>query len=161
MTDWPVRRVDACEIEALADVWHDAWHDAHACCVPADLTAIRTHASFRERLNALGDAVRTIGAIGAPAGLCAIQDDQLYQIYVSRNARGTGAAVALLEEGERRLAANGIRKAWLDCVIQNTRAIRFYTRQGWVDSGTHTATLAGLGTDFPLKVRVFRKILIP
>ncbi len=49
---------------------------------------VRTLASFEERLMADLPSVRTIGAIGAPAGLCWVKADELYQLYVaSRVAR--------------------------------------------------------------------------
>ena len=159
MTATAVRRVERRDFDPLAKVWRDAWHMAHAPWVPPALTAMRTPDSFAERLAGLGNAVRTIGPVGAPVGLCAIEADQLYQIYVARQAQGTGAADALLRDGEQRLAASGVDEAWLDCVIENTRAIRFYTRNGWVDSGTDTVMLAGTDGGFPLNVRIFRKNL--
>ncbi len=157
MSDWRVRRVGEEDFDALVSVWHDAWHDAHATHVPAALTAMRTPAKFADRLAGLGDAVRAIGPVGGPVGLCAVLGDQIYQIYVSRAARGTGAAGALLRDGEMRLAGSGVTEAWLDCVVENVRAIRFYTRQGWVDSGNQTVMLDGADSGFPLNVRVFRK----
>ena len=83
MTQWTARPVQISEITGLASIWHGAWHDAHALVVPAALVEQRTLAEFAERLADLGDAVRTIGPVGAPLGLCATRDDQLYQIYVS------------------------------------------------------------------------------
>jgi ribosomal protein S18 acetylase RimI-like enzyme len=61
-----------------------------------------------------------------------IKDDELYQLYVARQARGTGAAAALIADGEARLAAHGFATAWLACAIGNDRAARFYEKCGWV-----------------------------
>jgi ribosomal protein S18 acetylase RimI-like enzyme len=43
-------------------------------------------------------------------------------------------AAALLAEGERRIAAR-FDRAWLAVAVGNTRARRFYARQGWRDAG--------------------------
>ena len=59
------------------------------------------------------------------------KDDELYQLYVSAQARGTGAAQKLIAEVEERLASRGIRTAWLACAIGNDRAARFYEKSGW------------------------------
>jgi len=84
------------------------------------------------RLTAALDTTRVIGPVGAPLGLCMIKDDELYQLYVARQARGTGAAAALVADAEARLAARGFATAWLACAIGNDRAARFYEKCGWV-----------------------------
>jgi ribosomal protein S18 acetylase RimI-like enzyme len=61
-----------------------------------------------------------------------IKEDELYQLYVARQARGTGAAAALIADGEARLAARGFATGWLACAIGNDRAARFYEKSGWV-----------------------------
>ncbi len=40
--------------------------------------------------------VTTVGEIGSPLGLAWIKDDELYQLYVASEARGTGVAAALI-----------------------------------------------------------------
>ena len=126
-----VRPVDPGEIEALAQLWHQGWQDAHARLASPAWTAARTLPGFRERLvGALGET-RTAGPVGAPLGLCMLKDDELNQLYVARDARGSGAAAALIDDGEARLAARGITTAWLACAIGNDRAARFYEKRGW------------------------------
>ena len=130
-----IRSVAPADIDTLARLWHDGWREAHLAHVPAELTAKRTLASFRARLVAFGDDLRTAGAVGKPLGFCAIREDELDQIFVSRAARGTGLAAALLSDGEARLKDNGIIRAHLLCVIENVRAARFYERRGWENMG--------------------------
>ena len=52
----------------------------------------------------------------------------------SARGRGTGIAVDLLSHGEHQLAAD-YDTGWLDVVTGNARALAFYTRQGWRDTG--------------------------
>lgn len=123
------------DLDPLARLWHDGWMEAHLAHVPAELTAKRTPASFRNRLDAFGDALRTAGPIGDPLGFAAIRDDEMEQLFVAPEARATGLATILLSDAEARLAASGIARAHLLCVIENTRAARFYERQGWQNMG--------------------------
>src|SRR5262245_19393951 len=126
-----VRAPDPAELGVLADLWHDAWRDAHAEIVSPRLTALRTRDSFRERLERLLPATRVVGPLGAPTGFCAVKGDELYQLFVSAAARGSGAAAVMLADGEARLAAAGVTTAWLACAIGNQRAARFYEKSGW------------------------------
>jgi len=139
-----VRPADESEIDELARVWFDGWHDAHARILPAELARVRTRASFEKRLRAELDTVRVIGPIGAPLGFCMVKDAELYQLYVSAPARGSGISAALLADAEARLARNHVEIAWLACAMGNERAARFYEKSGWRRAGTF---LSRLGTE--------------
>jgi GNAT superfamily N-acetyltransferase len=131
-----VRAAEAAEIDHLAKVWFDGWQDAHARILPAELTRIRTLQSFRDRLElALAD-VRVAGPYPTPLGFCMLKGDELNQLYVSAEARGTGVAAALVADAEARLAAHGVELAWLACAVGNERAARFYEKCGWRRAGT-------------------------
>jgi ribosomal protein S18 acetylase RimI-like enzyme len=131
-----VRNADAAEVEYLARLWHDGWHESHAPLLPRALTDLRTVASFRERLaEALAD-IRVVGPRLAPLGFCIVKGDELYQLFVAAEARGSGAAVALIDDGEATLARNGVAVAWLACAIGNDRAARFYEKRGWHRAAT-------------------------
>lgn len=141
-----VRFARKSELDQLARVWHDAWHDAHALIVPAELTRVRTVANFRRRLEAALSAVRVVGPIGAPLGFHIVHGDELYQLFVATEVRGTGVARALIADAEATLAARGTRTAWLACAIGNERAARFYEKCGWRRVGSvinHLRTEAG------------------
>ena len=154
-----VRPADPSEIPELAKVWYDAWQDAHARTLPEQLIRVRTLESFRDRLARDLSPVRVIGPVGAPVGLCTIKGDELYQLFVAAAARGTGAARALLLDGEQRLAANGVKIAWLSCAIGNDRAARFYEKMGWTRAGTMVADLETTEGPFRLESWRFEKVL--
>ena len=131
-----VRAAEAGEVDHLAKVWYDSWQDAHARILPAELTRIRTLESFRDRLVAALADVRVVGPFSTPVGFCMLKGDELYQLYVSAEARGTGVAAALVADAEARLAADGVELAWLACAVGNERAARFYEKCGWHRAGT-------------------------
>jgi ribosomal protein S18 acetylase RimI-like enzyme len=131
-----VRPAQAAEIDHLAKVWYDGWHDAHARILPAELTRIRTLESFRDRLQAALADVRVVGPFPTPVGFCIVKGEELYQLYVSAEARGSGVAAALMADAEARFAEKGVELAWLACAVGNDRAARFYEKRGWRRSGT-------------------------
>ncbi len=147
------------DMDPLARLWLEGWTEAHAAHVPPELTAKRPLESFRSRLDGFGDLLRTAGPEGAPLGLCAIKDDELDQIFVSSEARGTGLAGALLADGEARLAANGVTRAHLLCVIENTRAARFYEKHGWENTGPSLEAVFTDDGPFEFTVLRFEKTL--
>ncbi len=129
----PAREV---EIDHLAQLWYDGWQDAHARIVPEDLTRLRTLESFRQRLQAALPNVRVMGPLGAPIGFSIVKGTELYQLFVSAEARGSGVAAALIDDAEARLTERGVETAWLACAIGNERAARFYVKRGWHLAGT-------------------------
>ena len=155
-----VRYAEESEIDKLAQIWYDGWQDAHALIVPAELGRVRTLKSFKDRLRAALPTVRVAGPAGEPVGLCMTKDGELYQIYVSAKARGSGVARALIADAESILAKNGFETIWLACAIGNDRAARFYEKSGWVRTGNminHLETLAG---EFQLEVWRYEKSLV-
>ena len=154
-----VRKAEEAETPALGRLWFHAWREAHEPYVPAELTRIRTLASFGERLRLFGDALRVIGPIGAPLGLCVVKDDELNQLFTAPEARGTGAAQALIADAEARVAAAGHTAIWLDVVIENARAIRFYEKTGWRRKSEQVVGLDTLDQPFDLKVLIMEKPL--
>ncbi|MGH8638700.1 MAG: GNAT family N-acetyltransferase [Burkholderiales bacterium] len=154
-----VRNAEPDEIDQLAALWHQGWHESHASLVPTELTAIRTLDNFRGRLEHALRSIRVVGPRGAPLGFCIVRDDELYQLFVSPAARGSGAAAALIDDAEARLSGCGVKTAWLSCAIGNDRAARFYEKRGWRRAATivyHAETPNG---HFPLEVWRYEKPL--
>ena len=156
-----VRAARGDEIGRLALLWHEGWQDAHAAILPRELAELRTLASFEERLQSNFDDLRVVGAQGEPLGLCITKANELYQLYVSRVARGMGVASALLSDGEQRIGARGDATAWLACAIGNERAARFYEKNGWARVGNMVNRLETPQGEFPLEVWRYEKILDP
>jgi ribosomal protein S18 acetylase RimI-like enzyme len=152
-----VRATEEQEIQYLARLWYDGWQDAHALIIPAELRRLRTLDSFRQRLEAALSDTRVVGPRGAPDGFCIIKNDELYQIYVSVQARGSGAARALMADAEIRFAKAGVETAWLACAIGNDRAARFYEKCGWRRVGVVTYEAETSTGSFPLKVWRYEK----
>jgi GNAT superfamily N-acetyltransferase len=88
-----------------------------------------------------------------------LKGDELYQLYVSALARGTGVAAALIADAEARLRAGGVQLAWLGCAIGNDRAARFYEKSGWHRVGTVVERLETSSGEFPLEVWRYEKSL--
>lgn len=147
------------DLEPLARLWHEGWMEAHLAHVPEELSKKRTLESFQNRLVKFGDDARVAGEIGEPLGFCAIREDELDQLFVSPDARGTGLAASLLTDGEARLKAKGVERAHLLCVIQNARAAHFYARQGWQDMGVSREAVQTEGAPFYFDVLRFEKDL--
>jgi len=154
-----VRPAEEHEIDHLAQVWFDGWHGSHASIVPAALTRLRTRENFRDRLRAALPDIRVVGPAGSPVGFCVVKGDELYQLFVSAEARGSGAAAALIADGEARLSASGVKTAWLACAIGNDRAARFYEKSGWRRVGTMINPAETSEGTFPLETWRYEKSL--
>jgi ribosomal protein S18 acetylase RimI-like enzyme len=154
-----VRSADAAEINHLARLWHDVWHETHAPLQPPELIRLRTLENFRERLRAALQDIRVAGPLGAPVGFCALKGEELYQLFVSPEARGAGVAAALLADAEARLAERGVEVAWLVCAVGNHRAARFYEIRGWRLVGTVIYPAETSSGPFPLEQWRYEKPL--
>jgi len=154
-----VRRADATEIDALARLWYEGWHDGHSRLVPPELTRLRTYESFRRRLAAAFPDVYAVGRLGAPVGFHVVKGDELYQLFVAAEARGSGVAAALIADAEERLHASGVSTAWLACAIGNDRAARFYEKSGWRRVGTIVNEVETDSGPFSLEVWRYEKQL--
>lgn len=156
-----VRAAEVHEVDQLATIWYEGWNDAHAELVPPELKRERTRDSFRDRLRAALADVRVAGPMSAPVGFAIVKGDELYQLYVSAPARGSGVAAALIDDAEARLAAGGVSTAWLACAIGNHRAARFYEKRGWHRTATVAYSADTTSGHFKLQVWRYEKLLIP
>lgn len=119
----------------VAQIWRSGWRDGHLGHVPDALVEARGPQWFDTRALELV-AHTTVALVDEQvAGFVVVHDDEVEQVYVSDAHRGSGIANLLLEEAERQVKANGHGRAWLAVVAGNTRARRFYERQGWSDGG--------------------------
>ena len=154
-----IRTAHETELDRLARLWYDGWQDAHASILPADLARHRTLESFRQRLADALPTVRVAGPPGDPLGFCMVKEDELYQLYVSARARGSGVAAELIADAEARLRAAGVDTAWLACAIGNERAARFYEKHGWHRAGVMVNRLETIHGEYLLDVWRYEKTL--
>jgi GNAT superfamily N-acetyltransferase len=154
-----IRNAHESEIDALAELWYDGWQDAHAAVVPAELKQLRSRESFTERMGKMLPNVRTVGPVGMPLGFYVNKADELYQLFVSAEARGKGVAAALIADSEARLREGGFETVWLACAIGNERAARFYEKSGWTRTGTFVSEIPIGDGIFPLEVWRYEKSL--
>lgn len=154
-----IRHAEISELDHLAGLWHSVWHETHAPLMPEELGRLRTLENFRDRLEAILPDIRVAGPTGSPVGFCITKEDELYQLYLSPEGRGTGAAAALLADGEQRIAAAGHKRAWLGCAVGNERAARFYEKSGWKLAGTVNILVETGEGPFPVDVWRYEKEL--
>ncbi len=155
----PIRPATDADLQTLTDLWHQGWIQAHAAHVPAELTALRTRDSFAARLADMLPNTSMLGPEGKPLGFCATRNNEIYQMYVSSAAQGTGAAAALIKDGEASIRTAGHTEAFLEVIPQNPRAIGFYEKMGWQRKGVETVMLDTLGAPFPLDCLIMTKDL--
>lgn len=154
-----VRAAEASEVDVLARLWRQGWLDAHLAIVPETLVALRTLESFTDRMAVALPRVRALGPVGAPLGFHLIKADELNQFYLAGEARGTGAAQALMADAETRLREAGIATPWLTCAIGNARAARFYQKAGWTMARTETVPTEIPDGTYPLEIWRYEKAL--
>lgn len=145
------------DLDVLAVLWRDAWIDGHAAHVPAELIEQRTLESFRIRLQRLLPDTRVAEKNGRIAGFCSLKGDELNQIMVARDARGSGVAAVLMTDAERRQRDRGHETVWLACAVGNDRAAAFYRKSGWRLARTESLPVETLGDPFPLEIWRFEK----
>lgn len=108
--------------------------------MPEDILEFRTVEYFWVWLKCSTDQFYVALNDGV-AGFVAVNKSELVKLYVDADVRGTGIAKALLSYAEAQLSNNGIQDAVLLCTAGNTRAQRFYSREGWILSDTFSDKL--------------------
>jgi ribosomal protein S18 acetylase RimI-like enzyme len=152
-----LRPATADDAPVIARIWYDGWQDGHLGHVADELVALRTRESFdRRAAQRAGDTV-VATVDGAVAGFIMVVGDEVEQVYVASEHRGTGLAAALLDEAERLVAANGHRRAWLAVAPGNARARRFYERSGWTDEGLFDYPAATADGPMPVPCHLYVK----
>jgi GNAT superfamily N-acetyltransferase len=147
------------DILRIAEIWHSGWQDGHAGLVPQALADLRTMNSFLERSESHLGKTEVARSGLAVLGFTMVQEDELYQMYVSPEARGTGVAGDLMASAECRILAGGYQTAWLACAVGNARAMRFYEKTGWKNTGEQPVEVETSEGAFSLNVIRYEKSL--
>lgn len=155
-----IRPATAADMAAVADLWHEGWHVGHAGHVPDGLTAARTLEAFHARTpTRVADTTVALGDSGELLGFVMVVGDEVEQVFVGPDARGTGLAGVLLEEAERQVLVGGHETAWLAVVAGNARARAFYEKRGWRDEGDLPYEVTACGQTFVSPCRRYVKHL--
>ena len=133
-----IRKASVDDVSAIARIWHIGWGDGHLGHVPPELVRYRHLDQFVSRTRERISGAWVAELQGQPAGFVVVKGDEVEQLYVDRQARGTGVAAMLLHKAEAEIRSAGHRRAWLAVVAGNQRARSFYARLGWRDSGPFT-----------------------
>ncbi|MFP8780217.1 GNAT family N-acetyltransferase [Hydrogenophaga sp. RWCD_12] len=144
-----VTRAEAADLDALAPLF-DAYRQFYER--PADLTRSRTFLAERlaQQQSVLwlawqGD--QAVGLCQCYPSFCSVLAAPiwvLYDLYVSAEARRSGAGRALMQAAEAAARAQGIARLDLTTAHDNLRAQALYVSQGWVHDQvfrTYTKTL--------------------
>ncbi len=124
----------------LTETWHDTYDEIYGRDKVAELTrAWHSVAALKSRLNKPRSEFIVIddGAeIGGMAYVSQIDTEtsMLHQLYVRPSLQGQGLGEKLLVEAEA--CFPDMRKVRLEVEEANTRAIKFYERQGFKQVGT-------------------------
>lgn len=130
-----LRPAVAGDVERVAEIWSTGWREVHLGAVPDALVAARGPGSFVDRAAERIADTTVMEDAGLVVGFVMVVDDEVDQLYLAPTHRGGGSAGRLLAAAERVIRQRGHRTAWLAVVPANTRARRFYERQGWRDDG--------------------------
>ncbi|MGM4986463.1 MULTISPECIES: GNAT family N-acetyltransferase [Rhizobium] len=158
-----IRPAETADHAKILHLWHRGWHDAHADLVPPEVLAFRTESHFAIWLKEARDTFYV--AIDAQlVGFVYVKDAEVVKLYVGKSARGTGVAHALLSFAEELLFEKGVQEAELFCTAGNSRAEKFYKREGWNLSASFDDALwvpEGSGGGFLVPTHRFQKALMP
>ncbi len=139
----PLRDFAEADLPALIDLWAAAWRETG---LAIDFDARRPWLDGHLRgLRAEGVTIVVgLDRDARPAGFVTIDAKSGYldQLCVAPKERGSGLAVALLDEAKRR--SPGLVE--LDVNEANARALRFYEREGFVFVTRGLSALSGLPT---------------
>jgi GNAT superfamily N-acetyltransferase len=123
---------------AVARVHVRAWQVGYQGLLPAVyLDSLR--AEDRAARYTFGDksGPSTSVAVDGEAivGFFTLHRDELSALHVAPEAWRRGVGSALIAKARADLAASGLSRAWLWLLAGNTRARKFYERDGWTPTG--------------------------
>jgi len=167
-----IRRATADDAASLAAVARRTFIDTFAAHNAADDMAAYIDASYSTALQAreLADPDRVCLVAecdGMLIGFAQMQDSppppcvpprpsiEIQRFYLDRSEHGSGLAQRLMRECEAVASARGASAMHLGVWEHNTRALRFYAAQGFVEVGARSF---GLGTDVQRDLVLVRQL---
>jgi ribosomal protein S18 acetylase RimI-like enzyme len=152
-----IRPATFSDAPAIAKIGHDVFTSTFAHTVsPTNLsTYLSTHYTPSAVLTELQDPsslfrvseqdgqiigfviLRTTSSADEPCVADRSKPVELARIYVDASHHGQGVAKQLLDEAEELARHMGYGTIWLGVLPENTRAVRFYEKMGYVRVGEH------------------------
>lgn len=129
---------------AVARIHVRAWQAGYRGLLPAAyLDGLRAEdRAARYTFDRLDGPRTTVAVVdGAIAGFATIHGDELSALHVDPDAWRRGIGSALIARARADLAAAGVVEAHLWLLVGNTRAQRFYERDGWTSDGTRRSDI--------------------
>ena len=146
-----VRLASAADADAIGRIQVETWRAAYAGLMPDEAVAAFDVESrqqlWREGLGrppragsatfVVEDAGEVVGfaSVGASREDGAVQEGELYAIYLHPSCWDRGIGRALLLRAEESMRSSGFRRAILWVLEGNERAERFYEAAGWERDG--------------------------
>lgn len=141
MTQWLIRPATLADVDGIVTVHIDAWRETYAGLLPDEVIEARSDRAARtamwtEILQPDHDAAVFVGEMdgqvvgfacaGPPRDADAPVDYEFWMLYTLRAAHGSGLGQALTD------AVLDDRAAYLWCLIDNERGMRFHRRNGFL-----------------------------
>ena len=138
-----IREWAAADVETIRRLTWTTWIDAYGSFIPeVDLKQYFDSVYSVEELSQLLGTPHFRGLLaeadGVAAGYAKVRyapgEARCYvsSLYILPEFQGMGVGKVLLEEAERRALAFGVKEIWLGVMVQNTRALEWYLRKGFV-----------------------------
>lgn len=137
MTSEPrtVRAAHADDLEPMIELARRSWLSAFAQTAPFALIAWwAAEDRTRKLYEATWRDMFVLVEEGAIAGILQPSGDEINGLWIHPTWQGRGLGAWLLGEGERMIQGAGHDLAWLTCSAFNPNALRFYARQGYVET---------------------------
>jgi ribosomal-protein-alanine N-acetyltransferase len=134
-TDRTVRPASADDLEPMIELARRSWLSAFAQTAPFALIAWwAAEDRTRKLYEATWRDMFVLVDAGAIAGILQPTIDEINGLWIHPARQGHGFGAWLLGEGERMVRDAGHGVAWLTCSAFNPNALRFYARQGYVET---------------------------
>ena len=138
-----IREWAAADVETIRRLTWTTWIDAYGSFIPeVDLKQYFDSVYSVEELSQLLGSPHFRGLLaevnGVAAGYAKVryapEERRCYvsSLYILPEFQGMGVGKVLLEEAERCALAFGVKEIWLGVMVQNTRALEWYLRKGFV-----------------------------
>jgi len=117
-------------LRILRAIWVDSYDELTGRCLPAhrlEELLVGDRFKFISDIDRMMVACRDHRVVGWMWREQAFIDD----LWVEPPEQGRGIGKLLLDDALARIKADGYRLASLDCIAANSRARRFYEREGW------------------------------